>query len=149
MSTRFVAGILFDQDLQKVALIRKTHPPWMAGKLNAIGGHIEIGETPFQTICREFSEETGATVWKWKHFATLFGANNGGWEVFWYWSQEETKLESPTEESVGWYDIATILRAEDTMANLAWFILMALNDIRKKDNCSLFHIEEVERYDGS
>ena len=41
-----------------VALIKKTHPDWQKGKLNGIGGHIELSESPHQTMVREFYEET-------------------------------------------------------------------------------------------
>lgn len=45
-----------------VVLIRKTHPFWMAGKLNGIGGLCEPGESPEIAMCREWAEETGEAI---------------------------------------------------------------------------------------
>mgnify|MGYP002715664186 CR=1 FL=1 len=42
---RFVAGFAFSADGGKVALVRKNRPRWQRGRLNAIGGSIEAGES--------------------------------------------------------------------------------------------------------
>lgn len=63
---RYVLGFYFVDD--KVALIRKTKPSWIAGKLNGLGGKILPGEMPIAAMVREFREESGiitfATHWK-------------------------------------------------------------------------------------
>ena len=57
--TKYVVGFMFSPDKQFVALIRKNRPEWQAGKLNGIGGKIEVGEFPRGAMVREFREETG------------------------------------------------------------------------------------------
>jgi 8-oxo-dGTP pyrophosphatase MutT (NUDIX family) len=80
-------------DLQQFLLIRKTHPEWMKGKLNGIGGKIEkkeellidpddpgkntwLMETPPEAMIREFYEETGITTtrqrWHCFHIESFF-----------------------------------------------------------------------------
>ncbi|MGE3771080.1 MAG: NUDIX hydrolase [Bdellovibrionales bacterium] len=65
----YVAGFMFDATQQNVALIRmgEHKPPYLRGRLNAIGGKIENAETPVAAMVREFAEETGvpttADIW--------------------------------------------------------------------------------------
>jgi 8-oxo-dGTP pyrophosphatase MutT (NUDIX family) len=154
MSTQYVAGFLFHYQLNHVALIRKARPKWMAGKLNAIGGHVEPGEVPLHAMVREFEEEAGLVIPDWKRFAVLSGANDGGWSVDWFWAQLvydakiRSTIRSTTIEEVSWYNVGDLLRgdSEVVVPNLTWLLLMAINDLRRKDACSLFRIEEAERY---
>src|SRR6267143_1756551 len=71
----YVCGFMMSWDLQEFLLIRKTHPDWMKGKWNGIGGKIETNEmhtgmhdiykeTPHETMIREFYEETGIQTTK-------------------------------------------------------------------------------------
>ena len=46
----YVAGFLFSRDGSLLALILKNKPDWQKGKLNAIGGKIEDGETPLHVF---------------------------------------------------------------------------------------------------
>jgi 8-oxo-dGTP diphosphatase len=55
----YVVGFLFNQDRNKVALIKKLKPQWQRGLLNGVGGKIEAGETSKEAMIREFREETG------------------------------------------------------------------------------------------
>lgn len=55
----FVLGLVFNQTKDRVLLIEKRRPEWMAGKWNGIGGHIEEDETPGQAMIREAKEECG------------------------------------------------------------------------------------------
>src|SRR5690349_16479461 len=67
----YVCGFMFDRDMARLVLIRKSKPQWQAGKLNGVGGKVElIGmhglsqcyETPQRAMAREFKEETGYTT---------------------------------------------------------------------------------------
>lgn len=71
----YVAGFLFSQERDYVALIHKQKPNWQKGKLNAIGGKIEAGETPHQAMVREFAEEASVEIDEWQSFAVLRGAD--------------------------------------------------------------------------
>lgn len=55
----YCLGFAFDENHENVLLIRKNRPAWQAGKLNGIGGKVEIGEKPEDAMVREFLEETG------------------------------------------------------------------------------------------
>ena len=74
----YVVGFLFSEDRSRVALIRKEHPTWQAGKLNGIGGKEEGNETPHETMVREFEEETGVKTETedWEHFCNIASSNN-------------------------------------------------------------------------
>ena len=148
MSTQYVAVFLFHPQLHRVALIRKARPQWMAGKLNALGGHTEPGEDSLQAMTREFKEEAGLSISDWKRFAVLSGTNSGGWSVDWFWARidNNVELQSKTDEVVAWYDLRSLPDTESLVANLPWLLLMAVNDVQRKDACSLFRIEEAERY---
>ena len=56
-TTEYVLGFAFTKDLKQVALIRKKRPEWQAGKLNGIGGKVNINEVPLLAMVREFQEE--------------------------------------------------------------------------------------------
>lgn len=79
--TEYVAGFLLDHK-GRVVLVRKNRPDWQAGKLNAVGGHVEEGERPIEAMRREFQEETGLDLDGWEHFATVKGQDWGS--VFFY-----------------------------------------------------------------
>lgn len=55
---RYVLGLAFTEN-NSVVMVQKNRPDWQAGKLNFIGGKVEPGENPFDTMTREFFEETG------------------------------------------------------------------------------------------
>jgi 8-oxo-dGTP diphosphatase len=124
---RYVAGFLFRFDLIleefQVALIRKLKPEWQKGRLNAIGGKIEDGETPFEAMVREFREEAGAVVTDWRYFCGLRGLD---WEVYFFASHSGVEVETQEEEKIDWYDVDRI-RWEGPMPNLLWLVPMALD----------------------
>ena len=65
MSIDYVCGFAYAPRSTVVAstthvlLLRKSKPAWQAGKLNGVGGKVEIGETASHAMVREFFEETG------------------------------------------------------------------------------------------
>lgn len=66
----YVLGFLFDQ-WNSVALIEKNRPEWQAGKINGVGGKIELDEDAWSAMRREFKEETGVHHASWECFAML------------------------------------------------------------------------------
>jgi len=58
----YVLGFLFNNKLDKVILIEKNRPEFLKGKLNGIGGKVELNETYIDAIVREFKEETGIDI---------------------------------------------------------------------------------------
>lgn len=71
----YVAGLMFDNAMQRVVLIRKGRPAWQRGMLNGIGGKIEDGEGNIAAMIREFAEEAGVQTEKsdWKYFMQMRG----------------------------------------------------------------------------
>ena len=49
----YTLGFVFDSSQEKVLLVHKQRPAWQAGKVNGIGGKVELGETPHTGIVRE------------------------------------------------------------------------------------------------
>jgi len=126
--TEYCAGFLFDLDLRRVALVKKSKPAWMKDKWNAIGGHVEPGETPVQAMRREFLEEAGLDVSDWRRFATL----NAGDSIihFFYTHQDHDKVRrlnevSDTGEPIRTFDVVNLLNIP-RIVNLSWLIPMAV-----------------------
>jgi len=65
---RFVVGFPVDPVRREVALIHKLRPEWQRGKLNGMGGRIELGESPVGAMRREAAEEAGLTDVQWLQF---------------------------------------------------------------------------------
>jgi len=117
----YVVGFLFDYDSPMVLLLRKTHPSWQAGKLNGIGGHIEEGESPIEAMEREFFEEAGLKINRWKHFATLECPEK--YRCIFYSAKlrrDEPEPCSKTEEKIEWVDSLDL--PSDVIDNLKWLI---------------------------
>jgi 8-oxo-dGTP diphosphatase len=66
-----VVGFLFSKDFKKIVLIEKKRPEWQKGFLNGVGGKIESNETPYQAMCREFTEEADRHIFDWHLFHEL------------------------------------------------------------------------------
>ena len=123
LCVEYVAGFLFAAGGSRVALVRKARPEWQAGKLNAIGGHIEPGETPHEAMVREFEEETRVRVEEWDHVATLRGE---GFAVWFYRAEcaEMPTLVGSDDEPVSWYYPPTVEGL--SMPNLRWLMPLAM-----------------------
>jgi 8-oxo-dGTP diphosphatase len=132
MLKRYVAGFLFDDKRELVALIRKARPAWQAGKLNGVGGHIEDGESPEAAMTREFQEETGSDGFAWRRAARLAGA---GFEVFFFAAfapldrliaVKNTATGDATGEAVELHIVWRLPIAE-IIGNLRWLIPLCLD----------------------
>jgi 8-oxo-dGTP diphosphatase len=133
----YTVGFLFDGDY--VWLIRKTKPEWQSGKLNGVGGKVEIGETPLQTMTREWKEEAGQAVADWEQFASLHG-NWGAVHFFKSFNGNVTPM-SMTDEKLERVDIRR-LAVERVIPNLRWLIPMALS-FEQGETAAAFVVQEV------
>lgn len=121
-------------------LIEKKRPTKLAGMWNAIGGHVEDGESPGVTQRREFEEEAGIVIKDWTKYATLelprkayiwFFYALAPWNVF-----ESAK--QMTDEKVASFS-TTVLHAQHycrCVPNLQYLIPMAMchaNDVGPKN----------------
>jgi len=124
----YVAGFYFSEDKARVVLIRKNKPEWQNGFLNAVGGKIEIEETPEQAMTREFKEEAGVTQTNWTRFCEMtfpYGV------VYFFKSFGDIeKCRSMEDEKIEWHYVDGNFNylAHGPIDNLKWLIPMALDD---------------------
>lgn len=133
---------MFSEDKDIVALTRKNHPTWQAGKLNGIGGKINDGESPVAAMVREFQEEAGGgtTEAQWRHYAVMRGQNDAGTgdfvchcfathgDVYNLRKQETEEIELLcTDPKLGVFSLHAY--REEMIDNLCWLILLALDHL--------------------
>lgn len=137
---RFVVGFVFSPDLRTVILLRKTRPEWQAGKLNGMGGRVELGETYLQAMHREGQEESGMD-WPWEHFATMRCRHerHAGNEIAFFRavSHEGRRLVGRVNdvgEKFGGWDVDVITQGmAATIPNLQWLLPMAAAENDRHD----------------
>lgn len=69
-------GFAFNPNHDRVVLVRKDRPRWMAGKLNGVGGKVEYSDPRIEmAMSREFKEETGVEIHcdRWNYFGNEEG----------------------------------------------------------------------------
>jgi 8-oxo-dGTP diphosphatase len=119
--TKYVVGFLFRHG--KVALIEKKRPEWQKGKLNGIGGHIEPGESPYQAMIRECTEESGFSTNRWREYTLLTNKERTVELHVFTVESEVARITTKTDEHVMWYPADRL--PENIIPNLAWLIPMA------------------------
>ncbi len=139
--TPYVGGFLFNEEFTRVVLIKKIRPSWMAGKLNAVGGKIELNETPHEAMVREFMEETGLHVPVWNPYLVLSGS---GFVVHCYWATADEYVlctaQSKTDEQVRVYHVENVA-AHPRMNNLRWMMEMAMS--MRTERAAGFAVQET------
>jgi len=136
----YVAGFLFDKKEQRVVLIKKKHPEWQKGHLNAVGGKIEPGETPLMAMRREFWEEAGESIEDWKQFVRL--GSPGAWEVFFFVAHGDVdKVRTCTDEEIEVH-CTCLLEVLPVLPNLRWLIPMAMS-LSHGESADSFEVQEI------
>lgn len=123
----YVVGFLFDNSGNRVVLIRKNRPVWQKGRLNGLGGKIELFETAKDAMTREFKEEAGVQVENWKKLALIIGED---YLVDVFMAFDSTALQTVatmTDEAVEIIQTIDLPHMKDTISNLQWLIPLALN----------------------
>lgn len=149
----YCLGFLLTDDLKTVILIQKNRPDFQKGKLNGIGGSIEKGETPLQAMIRECKEETNIEVDNFVNFADLI-TKDYKVHIFYAVNSYQTytsQHRQMTDEKFryfstiydGVFSIPDWFMGYSHMANLEYFIPMALNHYLKIDKCKKFEIKEL------
>lgn len=121
--TEYVAGFMFSEDKEKVALILKNRPLWQRGKKNGIGGHVEPNESGYEAMVREFEEETGVKHEDWTCFCEL----TGPWGVVRFYKATGYlyALSNMTDECIC---LCEVRHLTNIVPNLRWLIPLALSD---------------------
>jgi 8-oxo-dGTP pyrophosphatase MutT (NUDIX family) len=146
MTTMYVAGLLFDCEAEKVALIHKNRgPASLVGRWNAIGGKQDPGELPILAMYREFLEEAGVYYPNWNLFLLLQGP---GWVVSFFEAYSTDALYKvrtmETEEVKIWpLENGRVLLpiSEKIPDNLTWIIPMALS--HRESNVKFYDVTEI------
>jgi len=123
--TPYVLGYAFynKEDGLYVALIEKTRPDWQKGKLNGIGGKIELNENPLDAMRREFEEETSVRNMGWKLFCQFH--DDKDFYIYCYMSFPDVEPKTMTDEKVGLYMVNKL--PNNIIPNLRWLIPMSLS----------------------
>ena len=127
---RYSVGFAFSQDATKCVLMHKNRPANQAGKVNGIGGKVELIETPAQGMAREYMEETGVITdpFDWEEYATLEGSD---WTVHCFRLFDDEAVEQAktmTDEMVFIWNIDSSDRTFDFFENASWLFYMALDN---------------------
>lgn len=133
----YTLGLLFNSDLTKVLLINKTKPDWQKGKINGIGGKVEVGESHFNCMIREFQEEAGLSVSWWDNFTTIKGDTY--YMSCWVAKGAPEAAVTQTEEEVILCDVGSL--PKNVLRNIRWLVPMAINFLETKSD--YFKIEEL------
>jgi len=136
--TKYVLGFAFDENKSNVLLIKKTKPDWQAGLYNGIGGKIEVGESAYMAMVREFEEECAiqTTVHDWTPVIVMKGTDQDGnpWEVhtFQMIYHNLSAAQTTTDELVSIFDLHTIFfnkfATSKVISNIPWLISMCLDE---------------------
>lgn len=122
---QYVAGLLFDDNASRVALVLKNRPAWQAGHFNAIGGKVEPGEGPSDAMVREFVEEAGVEM-DWQFQFTLGRPDT--YEVFFFAAWNTEALEAVTTiEDEPIYILDPLDLPENVIFNIRWIIPLILD----------------------
>lgn len=127
--TTYVAGFLFDHGHRRVALIQKARPAWQRGRLNGIGGKVEMGETPLQAMVREFHEEAGdGDGIAWTERVVLHGPD---WTVHFFSATSHVdhlfSLRGQEDEPIRVVQTAAGHLPEEVLPNLRWLIPLCMD----------------------
>lgn len=137
----YVVGLMHDGT--RMVFVKKNKPEWQAGKLNGPGGKIEDGETPAQTMTREFAEETGVRYYHWNHFLTL--SFDGG-RVFFFRAavlpQTVDRTRAMEDEVIIKYPLRYFgsPTGPEFIPNLSWIVPLALYN---HDYYKVIEVEEA------
>lgn len=132
---KYVLGFAFSKDRKELVLIEKQRPLWQKGKFNGIGGKIEEGEDPIDSMVREFQEETGVKTDpdKWQNFGIMsFDPDimGGRADIYMFRMFDDIIYDCSTTESeeILIVNSDTCLNVFKCMPNLPILIPLALSD---------------------
>lgn len=127
--TRYVLGFLFARGGKIVLLIKKARGPAnVIGRLNGIGGKIQLGETPAQAMRREAGEEAGIDV-QWTRYGAMGSLDRWVCDLFYAVSDGRTTPVTMDEtEPVCWCRVDDTTSMVDNLPALLALAALARDD---------------------
>jgi 8-oxo-dGTP diphosphatase len=125
----YVVGFQFNNEGDRVALIKKGRPEWQAGLLNGIGGGVERGETAKAAMEREFQEETELSQRTviWRPFVDLRTWTHNLVTFFSSFTDSVELVRTATDEEVTVYSLARLQALKPMLVpNVLWLVELAL-----------------------
>lgn len=126
----YVLGFALSADAsgpERLILVQKAKPDWQKGRLNGVGGKLNIGEDPVDGMVREYAEETGAQTLPdaWRCFARIEGDR---WVVHVFINnQPSAAADARTTEEELIVVANPHALPETVLWNLRWLIPLALD----------------------
>lgn len=127
---KFVLSFIFDSSLDKVLLIHKNRPEWQKGKVNGVGGQIELNETETEAIVREVSEEAGIEIPK-EHWIAVGKSQGDDWTVNLFtavYQGDMADARSLTDEKIEWFDVDNL--PGSIISNLSWLVPLCRDKLK-------------------
>jgi len=139
----YVAGFCFTSDYKHVLLVEKSKPSWQKGKYNAVGGKLELGESPVVAMHREFYEETGLSGVEWEEFCDLYShPYNSIWRVSFFRGVSDKIWDAVglEPEPVAVFGVHCL--PENRLNNISSLVAIALS------NCYQFPFTLTDKFEG-
>ncbi|GGA80897.1 NUDIX hydrolase [Ornithinibacillus halotolerans] len=150
----------FIKRADEILLLNRESPSWM-GSWNGVGGKIEKGETPLESITREVFEETGISLhsmqYKGKVTWVSTSGDYNGMYAFIGELPDAYELETPIKTVEGildWKKLDWIFHSENTgVANLHYYLPIMLREediyehhfVYKNKQVDYFERREIDR----
>lgn len=131
----YVLGFAFNKAKTHVILIEKQKPSWQKGKLNGVGGKIELyDKKPVYAMIREFEEETGLKTnilhWHLKFATMIFKEDitGGSAKVYCFrmFSDDIFKCKTTEEEKITCFEVNNL--PDNIIKNLKVLIPMVIDE---------------------
>lgn len=129
MTVKYVLGFVLDNKMERIALILKNRPDFLAGKWNALGGKVEEGETEKEAVKREVEEESGLVIEEkdWQPVGVIQDnkdkeVDEFRVDVFYALTNDISKAKTLTDEEVEVFYISDVLKKDNLNDHLPQII---------------------------
>lgn len=129
MTVKYVLGFVLDNKMERIALILKNRPDFLAGKWNALGGKVEEGETEKEAVKREVEEESGLVIEEkdWQPVGVIQDnkdkeVDEFRVDVFYALTNDISKAKTLTDEEVEVFYISDVLKKDNLTDHLPQII---------------------------
>jgi hypothetical protein len=127
---RYVVGFQFSKEGSRVALIKKNRPACQVGLWNGIGGRVEEGHDPSETMVNKFAKKTGVAQMEivWQSFMTLVTKTNDLVHYFSSFTDQVELVSTVTDELVSIHHVSVLPAMVDRLvSDVPWQIAMSLS----------------------